>query len=937
MCYYKIVIITSLLFLTSCFSPQKKTISLLHISSDSLKIVSNLNDNKIEESMIIATSINQAIDPNLNPSYYIEFNEWYIKKLQKKNADWHYLKKCYSNIFNCKNITANDTPNNKNIAIAYFEWGLLSLRNENRIDDSLIICFEKFIALQKKYAASSTNDESYANAILGIEYNKLGDIKKALNYYEIEKDFIDTTNHNWVVHTAINEAIAYTELTNYNKAIEIINKALLKSKISTTKKADLYTLLASAQYQQKQFSLSSSTIQKAICILDTIKNTNSEVNEKKAQAYIQKAILQSLQNQNLEALTSANKAKEFYIATGILNGRSIAKINNEIGKIYQAGKQYQLALHQYQSALQNILKIDTTNFLINPSPAQLYAENTIIESLQAKASVFEILYDETKKEVYLKAAVECYELIGIVEKSLLQNFTYNESKMLMLTASREISQKAIHTCYQLFKLTQQQIWVQKAFSFAENNKAFVLLESVKKNLATNSFLFTDTLYQQVQQLQTRVANLDRLLLETNNKKNDSTMATIINEKNRLNNKLLYAYNNLKLSSSGYQAILQQKDTANILTKAKQLIDKNTALVEYFIGDSSTFTFLFTLKNGLSIIENDTGFATDLQQYLNFFNNKNKINNEPKLYQQVAYNCYKKTGLLNINTAAINKLLIITDGIINFIPFEAMVTNITENQNPKNFDYLLQKQQISYGYSVSTMLQQNSIDNASKNMVAFAPAFAQNLQGKTTLQYSLQEINAIKKQYNNGKYFTKNEATLASFMANSNNTGIIHIATHANADTTANMESCIMFYDSSLYLNQVYNMHFRANLIVLSACQTNIGIINKSEGSMSLARGFYYAGAKNIITSLWSVNDYSTANLFTNFYSNTTSNNYTTALQKAKISYLKNATAATASPYFWAGFVHIGYSKNSQNYTFIGWLVLALLSSTLFVLVGSYKK
>jgi CHAT domain-containing protein len=78
--------------------------------------------------------------------------------------------------------------------------------------------------------------------------------------------------------------------------------------------------------------------------------------------------------------------------------------------------------------------------------------------------------------------------------------------------------------------------------------------------------------------------------------------------------------------------------------------------------------------------------------------------------------------------------------------------------------------------------------------------------------------------------------------------------------------------------------------------------------MSLARGFYYAGAKNIITSLWRVDDRSTAGIFGDFYSHLSGNDYSNALYNAKLSYLQNATDATASPYYWAGFIHIGQQR-----------------------------
>ena len=246
-----------------------------------------------------------------------------------------------------------------------------------------------------------------------------------------------------------------------------------------------------------------------------------------------------------------------------------------------------------------------------------------------------------------------------------------------------------------------------------------------------------------------------------------------------------------------------------------------------------------------------------------------------------------------------------------------------------------EKEINYNYSAATMLQQlennNTIDN--KIIIAFAPVFENKERNKAALLNSKDELTSIEKENPDGKYFIKKEATLYNFKKEINNASIVHIATHAQATSDDTHTPQIEFYDSTLYLNELYAMHINPKLVVLSACETGKGEINKSEGAMSLARGFYYAGAKNIITSLWSVDDKSTTTIFGTFYKSFSGNNISSALQKAKLDYLKNATAVNASPYYWAGFIHIGYQPQQSNHfqliLFIAVLCIAIVTIVFF--------
>jgi CHAT domain-containing protein len=102
------------------------------------------------------------------------------------------------------------------------------------------------------------------------------------------------------------------------------------------------------------------------------------------------------------------------------------------------------------------------------------------------------------------------------------------------------------------------------------------------------------------------------------------------------------------------------------------------------------------------------------------------------------------------------------------------------------------------------------------------------------------------------------------------------------------------------------MQLTGQLAVLSACNTGGGKLERGEGIISLARGFFYAGIPSVVMTLWEIEDHSSADLMGLFYKNLKAGYPNDiALQMAKVSYLEKAGKLLSHPYFWAGYVNIG--------------------------------
>ena len=139
--------------------------------------------------------------------------------------------------------------------------------------------------------------------------------------------------------------------------------------------------------------------------------------------------------------------------------------------------------------------------------------------------------------------------------------------------------------------------------------------------------------------------------------------------------------------------------------------------------------------------------------------------------------------------------------------------------------------------------------------------------------------------------------------------ILHIATHGYVDPEVPEFSGLLLHGEGetpyevLTAQDVWQWPLQARLVTLSACQTGLGRTVEGEGLLGLTRAFIYAGAQDVVCSLWPVSDESTAKLMTEFYKALTAGKATEdALTEAQRSLI--ADEKTRHPFYWAGFVAV---------------------------------
>ena len=230
------------------------------------------------------------------------------------------------------------------------------------------------------------------------------------------------------------------------------------------------------------------------------------------------------------------------------------------------------------------------------------------------------------------------------------------------------------------------------------------------------------------------------------------------------------------------------------------------------------------------------------------------------------------------TDEIDKITIIPDGMLNYIPFEVLIevrpkTHQMKERNYKNLAFILKKYSINYNYS-STLWMNNKQDNQLHNngkCLGFAPSI--QFGNQDSLPWAQKELKAIEAIFE-GEYYYGAAANKSLFRKRSDKFSIIHLATHGIVNMKNPMRSLLSLAASdtsnqdltALYAYEIYNLSINADLVVLSACETGFGKAVRGEGVLSLARAFLHAGAPSVVTTLWEVNDFTSAALIETLFS-----------------------------------------------------------------------
>ncbi|HSP34702.1 MAG TPA: CHAT domain-containing protein, partial [Thermoanaerobaculia bacterium] len=226
-----------------------------------------------------------------------------------------------------------------------------------------------------------------------------------------------------------------------------------------------------------------------------------------------------------------------------------------------------------------------------------------------------------------------------------------------------------------------------------------------------------------------------------------------------------------------------------------------------------------------------------------------------------------------NAAASRRLVIVPDGILHDVPFEALFSRPRER--------LVERFAISYVPSASALAFLRSIAAAARpgTIVAVANPIVSSHDAAAVRQASLadvhalaplpgtsNEVHAIADQFGRAVIMLEGARATRSQLGGSQlrDARILHFATHGFIDEDHPLRSGLVLTadrpgdDGLLQMRDIYAMRLDADLVTLSGCDTALGENVAGEGIIGLTRAFFFAGARSVTASLWSIEDRVTA-------------------------------------------------------------------------------
>ncbi len=154
----------------------------------------------------------------------------------------------------------------------------------------------------------------------------------------------------------------------------------------------------------------------------------------------------------------------------------------------------------------------------------------------------------------------------------------------------------------------------------------------------------------------------------------------------------------------------------------------------------------------------------------------------------------------------------------------------------------------------------------------------------------------------GRFFSGSDATLEVFHREAPRAQLLHVASHGDFTAASPMGSSLRLADGPLRVVDLYQMPGMAPLVVLSGCETGRSRVRPGDELIGLVRGFFFAGARSVVASLWRVDDTVSAELMDLFYGALLRHQpVAAALREAQLA----VSETHPHPFYWAGFSVFG--------------------------------
>lgn len=616
--------------------------------------------------------------------------------------------------------------------------------------------------------------------------------------------------------------------------------------------------------------------------------------------------------------------KGIYYAQKDSDSLRLAKLNCSLGDVYVQEKNFFQARVYYSKAIKH-LKLDTFDFFSNPSSIKVSLigdKELIITLFKGKTELLLNQYLQNHIQYYLTACLNTALTTDSIINETRHEQLGEKSKLYWRNNTRDFYANALEACYLANNPNL-------AFFFMEKSRAVLLNDKLNElgasmHLPTNETEKEDSLRSNIIQQEQQLA-----VLKEGNKVYETQQMKLLNAKADFDN---YTQSLEQKFPAYYQ--YKYNDQVPDLTELQRYLSKNNqAFVHYFITDSIIYILGITPNNTKLIKVSKSIFDVNkLSEVLKMCADHEVLNSHYDAFISLSNSIY--TALFKPLQIQQNRVVICADNFL--IPFGALCTDNTGNH------FLIQDHAFSYAYSARSLLEPFKNPSAKGDLLGIAPvSFAPYLQ-LPKLKQSADALQVCSKPFNNVNLLLNNDATKYSFIKLLPNYTIVNVFSHASADSSSE-EPLLFMADSVIHLSELQKIKSPATqLVVLSACQTNVGKLAMGEGVYSLARGFAASGIPSVAATLWKADEdaiYEITQLFDKNLANGMRKD--DALQQAELAYMQHGDDKRL-PFFWANMVLVGNAEPVILSTPHHWeIIISIVGVTVllaaFILLKRRKK
>ena len=332
-------------------------------------------------------------------------------------------------------------------------------------------------------------------------------------------------------------------------------------------------------------------------------------------------------------------------------------------------------------------------------------------------------------------------------------------------------------------------------------------------------------------------------------------------------------------------------TTPATAEIQSMIKDDETLLEYYSAGKEWYVFILT---GKTIVAQKLP-VLDLGNNIDALRKNITTRNLPG-FNQYSRTLYRQIFALAAPSIKTKKLIIVPHGSLHYLPFAAL---------SDGKEYLIDRFSVRMlpSAGILSFLQERMKQEDRGALIFGNPKLD---DPKYDLKFAQEEALAIGKMIPNSKVLLRSDASKTNLQYYGNKYSIIHLAVHGIFDLDKPLNSALLLAadrnnDGLLRASDLYNLSLSAELVTLSACETALGKVATGDDVVGFTRGFLYAGARSLISSLWQVDDEATRDLMVNFYNNLSKMSKDEALRQAQLRVKKQYP----HPYYWAAFLLTG--------------------------------